>query len=122
MSQLERFVPTFVRDWARPLHEPAAATTAASGAVLVADIAGFTALAESLARHEQQGAEELQRVLNSCFDVVIGIIDARGGEVFKFAGAATIAWWPATDPSIDSARDAVRAAIGAAAHLRAALP
>ena len=97
MNELERFVPPFVRRWARYRAAPCVDVVfPVSGAVLSADIAGFTALTEQLARQGQDGIEAIQDVLNRCFAPVVEAIDLGGGEVVKFAGDATLAWWPAT--------------------------
>ncbi len=64
-------------------------------AVLFADISGFTALTERLARQGPAGTETLTRELNSYFGRLIGIITAHGGDVVKFAGDALTAIWPA---------------------------
>ncbi len=53
------------------------------GAVLNADISGFTALTERLAQNEQYGAEEITKFLNSYFTEIIDIISSFGGDVIK---------------------------------------
>lgn len=55
-------------------------------AVLYADIAGFTPLAEALGQHGRQGTEELTRILNAIFDPLSGLVHRWGGFVGKFAG------------------------------------
>lgn len=68
-------------------------------AVLFADISGFTALTEQLARRGPVGAEELTELLNTYFSQLIDLITAHGGDIVKFAGDALIALWPALDPT-----------------------
>ncbi len=63
------------------------------GAVLFADISGFTALAERLARRGPAGAEELSRLLNACFGELIELVASHGGEVVEFVGDALLALW-----------------------------
>ena len=53
----------------RLIAEPTAERFAA--AVLFADVSGFTALGERLAKHGLIGAEELARLLNKCFGEMI---------------------------------------------------
>ena len=67
-----------------------------TGVVLVIDIIGFTALAESLAERGPGGAETLAAILNASFGDVIERIDAGGGDVVSFAGDAILAVWPRT--------------------------
>lgn len=62
-----------------------------SGAVLFADISGFTSLTERLAEKGAVGAEELTAALNRYFGQLIDIIDDFGGDVLKFAGDALLA-------------------------------
>ncbi len=97
MQAFASFVPRFVAR--RFVDTPAVAVEASeeeiSAAVLFADISGFTALTERLARHGPAGAEELTHILNSYFGRLIDTIVAGGGDIFKFAGDALIALWPA---------------------------
>jgi class 3 adenylate cyclase/predicted ATPase len=79
-----------------------------SGAVLLADITGFTALTESLARRGDVGAEDLTRFLNVYFGQLIDLIVDHGGDIVKFAGDAMLAVWP--DDEEDAATSALRAA------------
>jgi class 3 adenylate cyclase len=74
------------------IREPTAERFGA--AVLFADVSGFTALGERLAKHGLIGAEELAQLLNDCFGQMIDLIHHYGGEVTKFAGDALLALWP----------------------------
>ncbi len=80
------YVPDLVRRWPEndPLHRRA------DGALVSADISGFTALSERLAAYGREGAEELTLLLNQCFGGMIEIIDAYGGDVLKFGGDALL--------------------------------
>lgn len=64
------------------------------GAVLFADISGFTALTERLSHQGPAGLEELTEILNTYFGRFIDLIYAHGGDVLKFAGDALLAFWP----------------------------
>jgi class 3 adenylate cyclase len=74
------------------------ADDAAPGALLLADISGFTGLAERLAERGAIGAEELSEVLNECLSPLVAAVATHGGDVLKFAGDALIAFWRARAP------------------------
>lgn len=119
MSRFHAYVPQFARRRAAGGSALAPALTPGlRGALFVADIAGFTALTERKARDGQAGIEEMQAILNRCFERIVAIIEAGGGEVYKFAGDATIAFWLADG----DARPAVLAAASTALRLRALVP
>lgn len=87
-TRLVAFVPTLTVDMARKgdgnLHE------SVEGSMLSADISGFTALSESLADKGREGAEELTRLINSCFVALMDAAYGYGGEVLKFGGDAVL--------------------------------
>ncbi len=62
-----------------------------TGALLLADISGFTEITESLTRGGKKGVEELSSLLNRCFDSMIGAIHAHGGSVLSFSGDSILA-------------------------------
>lgn len=68
------------------------------GAVLVADISGFTTLTEQLTKKGPGGIELLTKCINSYFDLIIGTVKAHGGDVIKFAGDAIICLFKPTGP------------------------
>jgi class 3 adenylate cyclase/tetratricopeptide (TPR) repeat protein len=63
-------------------------------AVLLADISGFTMLAEQVAHSGPEGLETLTRLLNDYFSRLINLVVGMGGDVVKFAGDALLAVWP----------------------------
>lgn len=65
------------------------------GALLFADISGFTALTERLAARGPVGVEALVRRLNGYFGTLIDVLLAHGGDVLKFAGDALVVLFPA---------------------------
>lgn len=69
------------------------------GAVLFADVAGFTALTTSLAElfGPRRGAEEVPVYLNRLYEALIGEVHARSGSVIGFAGDAITCWFPGDD-------------------------
>jgi len=77
-----------------PLVSGRAEGLTAEGCVLFADLAGFTALTESLARIGREGAEELTRILNDFFSAMIGVVHDGGGDVLRFGGDAVTVYFP----------------------------
>ncbi len=84
-----------------PITTPTAEQFA--GAVLFADVTGFTALTERLAQRGPAGVEELTSVLKDYFEPLVGIIYDHGGDVMKFAGDALLAIWPSEDVGLATA-------------------
>ena len=84
-----------------PLASPVSGSFEA--AVLFVDISGFTALTERLAQKGAIGVEELTSHLNAYFGQLIELIIAHKGDIFKFAGDAMLAIWPAESMSLDLA-------------------
>lgn len=64
-----------------------------TGAVLFADISGFTRLTEALVAQGSGGIEQLSRILNGYFDALLSVIAQHGGDVVKFAGDAILVFW-----------------------------
>jgi len=58
------------------------------GAIWFCDLAGFTAMSESLSR------DELIEVLNQFFDAMAEPIERRGGTILKFIGDGMLAFFP----------------------------
>jgi predicted ATPase/class 3 adenylate cyclase len=63
------------------------------GAVLIADISGFTAITEQMGRRGPEGAETLAALLNVYFGRLIDHVHDAGGDVFSFTGDGLIAAW-----------------------------
>jgi class 3 adenylate cyclase len=108
------YIPSYVKQGRLP--KAATASFGFSGAVLFADISGFTPLASRLAERGTAGTEELSRALNAYFDRLLSIVDAHGGDPIKFAGDAILAIW-----SADANQDAPETATIAAARCGLAL-
>lgn len=66
----------------------------AEGAVLFADISGFTAMSERLSQLGKAGAEEVTAILNRCFTALLDTLYTHGGDLFKFGGDALTAFFP----------------------------
>jgi hypothetical protein len=95
-----------------------AAGTLFPGAVLFADVSGFTPLTEALAQKGAEGPEELTRLLNGYFSRMIAITEAQGGEVVKFSGDAVTVVFPAADEALGVA---TRRALQTAEAMQAAM-
>ena len=81
-------------------------------AVLFADLAGFTALAERLSVQGPRGAEELSRIIDAHFGRLTDIVLAAGGDILAFAGDAALVAWPAEEATGLAAAVAAAAACG----------
>ena len=69
------------------------------GAVLFADISGFSKLAEKLQNELGEGAaaaETLSRYVGKSLDIMVKLITSNNGDVIKFAGDAILAVFPAS--------------------------
>jgi len=89
-------------------------------AVLIADVSGFTTIAERLAASGPEGVEELSRLVSQWFGVMVGIIEDHGGDVIRFAGDAPIAVFTPHEPG-HQLNDAVASAAACAVALRDAM-
>jgi class 3 adenylate cyclase/Flp pilus assembly protein TadD len=67
----------------------------ADGAVLFADLSGFTPLAEALAQAfgSRRGADELIRLLNHVYGTLIAEVHRHGGSIIGFSGDAITCWF-----------------------------
>jgi class 3 adenylate cyclase/predicted ATPase len=82
-----------------------------SGALLFADISGFTAMSEQLSRVGREGAEEVTAVVNRYFDVMLGILREYRGELIRFGGDALLGLFTEGHGRFSSATQAVQAAM-----------
>ena len=87
---LASYLPVMVRE---ALARSASVSERLRGAVLFADITGFTSLAERYAQRGAPGVEALSRLLNQYFSQLIAGISRHGGDVMKFAGDGLVALW-----------------------------
>lgn len=99
---LASYVPALVARQFAASPDPLTAPTSQRfpAAVLFADVAGYTAMAVSLAQRGPAGAEDLIRLLNAYFGQLIDIVINHGGDIIKFAGDAALILWPALDESL----------------------
>jgi class 3 adenylate cyclase/tetratricopeptide (TPR) repeat protein len=125
---VERLASLLPMDRRQAIAEGKELADRCDGSVLVADISGFTRLAERLTDLHgiRRGAEELTVRLNRTYDALIGEIQAYGGSVIGFSGDAITCWFDAsgdngTGPGGDGRERAARHAVAAAAGMRASL-
>lgn len=85
-------------------------------AVMFCDLIGSTRLAGSLP------PQELVRVLNRFFGIIVDAVGAEGGTVNKFVGDAGLAVFGAPLPHHDAAGAALRAALAIRARLPSEIP
>lgn len=115
VDALASYVPMLVTR--RLAADPSPLTTPCSenflAAVLCADISGFTAFTELLARQGPAGVEKVGAGLDGYFGKLTAIIAAHGGDVVKFAGDAVTAIW--TLQAGQTARELQQAALPAIA-------
>ena len=61
--------------------------------MLIADLSGYTSLAELLYREQgPRGVNELFSRVNEYFDILVNTVDHFGGDIIKFAGDAVICY------------------------------
>ncbi|MBI1877487.1 MAG: adenylate/guanylate cyclase domain-containing protein, partial [Chloroflexi bacterium] len=81
------------------------------GSFIFADVTGFTALTELLARHGQgRGHEAMNQIMNNLFSAVLDPLIASGGDLLVFVGDAALVYFPKKDQGEDVLQ-ATRAAL-----------
>jgi class 3 adenylate cyclase len=88
VTDLRRHVPRVALEWDD--QAPGKQWQSVDASLVFADISGFTALTERLARRGRIGAEELIETLNRVFGGMLGMAALRGGELLKFGGDALL--------------------------------
>ncbi|MBI40603.1 MAG: hypothetical protein CMF59_13470 [Leptospiraceae bacterium] len=100
LALYKKYVPAFVLN--RLATNPAPPQKPYSenfqAAALFADIAQFTIVTEKIMSQSRTGLLELAGIINKYLGRQIEIIDAFGGDIFKFAGDAVFAVWKADNP------------------------
>lgn len=92
LEALALYLPELVlRQFAQGKVRPLPHAERVRGALLFADITGFTQLTQQLQASElgpARGAEELNKILSDYFDLLIRCFHAHGGDVVSFSGDA----------------------------------
>ncbi len=92
-------LPYLAQDRRRALAQGVELPERAEGAALFADLSGFTALTEALARAQgsRRGAEAVTRQINQVYGELIRIVEDWCGSVVGFAGDAITCWFDEAD-------------------------
>jgi class 3 adenylate cyclase len=106
---LQRFVPASLRE-----HAVAERRQARSGAAMLVDINGFSALTIKLAKLGKPGVEQLTERLRATFVSILDVVAAHNGEALQFLGDAVLAYFP--DETLDHAHARALAAAHALLH------
>ena len=80
MTDLRRHVPQVALTWDEEV--PGARWRVIDGTLVFADISGFTALSEQLARKGREGAEQIAETIGGSFEHVLQVAYASGGSVY----------------------------------------
>lgn len=91
------------------------------GALLFADVSGFTALTERLSAVGPAGVETLSRVLNEFFGALISVVADHGGDVLKFAGDALVISFSERGLGAEARRESVQRAAACGLAVQAAV-
>ncbi len=112
-AQLSRFLsPALVEQAARGALELGKGGQLTDLTILFSDIRGFTSMSEKLP------AQEVVKVLNDYFELMVDILFEHGGILDKFIGDALMGLWGAPVRRPDDATRAVQAAVQMQAKLR----
>lgn len=87
-EHLSPYAPRFLRAWL--VDDPETRWRTLDATLVFADISGFTKLSERLARAGNIGAEELTETIGGCFNALLRVAYAAGGNLLKFGGDALL--------------------------------
>jgi class 3 adenylate cyclase/tetratricopeptide (TPR) repeat protein len=104
-ASVRRHIPELALDWM--LDTPEKRWQIVDGTLCFADISGFTALAERLARRGRMGGEELIGRLGGVFSAMLDLARERGGSLLKFGGDALLLFFQGPDHALQAASAAV---------------
>src|SRR5262245_4649734 len=101
MDAVQLFIPM---DRRRALERGETLPERASGAVLFADVSGFSQLTPMLARHlgPHRGAEELTGHLNRVIGALVAAVHLFHGSVISFSGDGITCWFDDADTQADA--------------------
>ena len=112
-AQLARFLsPALVEQAARGSIELSKGGVLTELTILFSDIRGFTSISEKLP------AQEVVKMLNDYFELMVDILFEHNGILDKFIGDAIMGLWGAPVKRPDDATQAVRAAVKMQARLK----
>lgn len=85
-----RYVPRLQTSWLTDQPDCTGAHRTVGGTLVFADVWGFTALSERLARRGRAGAEELTELINSVVCRMLQVIRPYGGDLLEYGGDALL--------------------------------
>jgi len=103
-SRLQPYIPRLTLEWLAT--EPDRIHRTVEGTLVFADISGFTALSEKLAKLGQIGAEEMASAITTCFSDLLTVAYDEGGGLIKFGGDALLILFDGDDHAIRAVRAA----------------
>src|SRR3954464_2695884 len=103
-SRLQPYIPRLTLEWLAT--EPKRIHRAVEGTLVFADISGFTALSEKLAKLGQIGAEEMASRSPTCFGDLLAVGYDEGGGLIKFGGDALLILFDGDDHAVRAVRAA----------------
>ncbi len=92
------------------LPDPGRAPATSEGAVIRAELEGFSPLAESLAKTGREGAEVLTGILNNYFGPLNQVVMQQQGQVLHFDGMGLLAFFPQS--SVETEAELLKRAAG----------
>lgn len=107
-NPLTLFVPMEIRS---SIATDKTLPVAATGAVLSADLSGFTGLANALSEElgVARGAEQLAATMGQAFDGIIAPVHQYAGSVVGFSGDAITCWFDESDSAVSASARATAA-------------
>src|SRR3954471_21121913 len=103
-SRLQPYIPRLTMEWLAT--EPKRIHRSVEGTLVFADISGFTALSEKLAKLGQIGAEEMAGAITTCFADLLSVAYDEGGGLIKFGGDALLILFDGDDHAVRAVRAA----------------
>ncbi len=105
----ERAVPYLARILQQHLlADPESPSWVAEGTALFADVSGFTALSEQLAKKGREGAEQITDTIGGSFASILKVAYENGASLLKFGGDALLLWFQGADHAAHACAAAVR--------------
>lgn len=103
---LQPYVPRLATEWLA--QYPEQRFRSIEGSLAFVDIAGFTKLAERLARAGRAGPEELSDILDATFGALVSAARTDGADLVKWGGDAVLLLFRSDDHAMRAARAAYR--------------